>query len=734
MSNQSIEDRLERLFTVLPEVVAKTNVEDDALRVAVELEPGLWRCDLSTHAGGFDCRKLNIRCGFRGAQGDNVLDDPAAPETGPWDYINGDFVIPRAEVLLDGTRLPLLWFSLPGIEDCARNCLRASFGFEILQPGIHQLEIRFSQISKGLAPTDFQPAVVRPDERFPFPEVPALRRQAGLVLPCDWASASLWRSRLSEADINAALTAFSTSIPADLGGCVSRAHEAAFYAALLKDARFTEIAMRALAAATAIPHWGPGKPGDMGCDIDMGAGNTIYLLSCAVAWLRLCVEESALSDAVRVIRSHADILYRFGLFQRNYWPCGYFQNHSTACHLGLLAAGLLLDGESESGQAWAAFGKNGIDGALALLSPDGGGIPLDIDYGMFFVMQACDLWLGATGENIFQVWQEKLVALSEFRRWNPAQAVCGLIDRILCARLGIALPARAKNGVEREWSAEACRSSGLLRWSSPDGMGTATAPVGLQVFANTASVTYCQQNTGGERVHFYLRCGPVIGTAAQEKASRYHFAHGRPDCGVLTWSLDDTQMVGPAMASYRKMTNESPVAVFDGLGQWGEGAVWMPQLPAVRAGRLMRAGWSNVGHEVICELTAAYPPERNIRSYVRTIQVDNVSGRTVIEDEAVSETAQTMSVSYHTAGEIEAVSAGIFRITLKNKSCILEVLGDAPVTASIEQTLQVVQYTYKGEVIRHIAVCKPFSSAYARIQVAICPEAAWHKNYEMSGS
>ena len=713
-----------RLFQTRPEIPLATERYADRLILRAHLAPGLWRIDLATQDGGFDMEALYIRCHFRAAAEGNIANAPNAPRTGPWDFINNDFVVPRATVLLDGREQGILWFSLPNPEEIGRGRLEAGLGLRVHEGGEHVVEIRFSEMSKGLCGRVFCAPTIRPDERWPLPTLSPLIRQYGHVLPCDWAEAPQWREHIPSGRNDAIFEAMQSASKATPATCAVLGMNAAFFGALFHEKRFTSLALDALECAVTTPHWGPGHPGGMSCDIDMGAAIPLYYLSCGVAWLRIDCAEERLRGIVEGAAHHARVLHAFGLFQRNYWPCGYFQNHATACHLGLLAAGLLLCPDTPEGSEWAAFGKNGIAGALELLSIDGTGIPLDIDYGMMFVLQACDLLLAATGENLFARHRRKLEALATFRQWNPDVGQCLPVDTLLQKHLGLPLRERAKARVENAWASadtkdnSAYLSSETVRWCLPDAPGMA-APLGFLRHDDGECFTIRHEQPDKVRLRLHAHCGPVMAKTGHDRASRYHFGHGRPDCGAFTFFMNEQPLIGCAHASYRKMTNESTAVTVDGIGQFGEGAVWLPKIPAARTGRIISNTESEQAFEATMDLLPAYPAGCALSEYRRSIRFVRKNGICFIRDVLSSPTARQMEIRYHTMGDIACIEDDVFRISRGGISCILAIMDRSNVSISTGITDQVVQYTYAGTPARHIEVKRAFSDGVAALRIAI---------------
>lgn len=699
------------LHVAPPPLPAEMIVHEDRLEVNAELTPGLYRCDLATEDGGFDIDTLYIRCLFRSFQEGNTPDDPGAPLTGPWDYINNDFVVPRARVLLDGVFLDHLWFDLPGTESLARRRVEGSFGFWIAAAGLHRLEIVLDMAEGRLAPARFGPAVLRCDERLPTHRVQLRPELCGEHPRLLFGAADLPRLRAlkdgshratfdslrrcverEEARLGSA-PRHSNNEPLGLLTKLSRVY--AFIGRLEDNRQWLDRALELALEACEVQHWGYAvADGHMGRDNDMRAGESVFELACAYDWLHGLVDADGLATVRAKLCRHARMLYEFAVFQRNYWPTGYMQNHCTGSLCGLATAGLVFLGEEEEAAAWADLARRSFEGTLDLMSQDGSGIGLEISFGMRFFLQYAEVLLAATGEDLYS--HPGLAALPDYYTYASAGTFAN--RAILAYRTGNKHhqaqvgPRLVESGSGMIECFIACR---------PEAMAPPASMPPCRHFEDGGVAALQSGWDGADRTRLIFRCGPPMAHSVVAKATRYNFAHAMPDAGSFQLHHRGQLLLANAGASYCKRTNQHNTVTIDGEGQWGDGYVWMPKIEPDQAGRIVEFRDTATHTVVIADATQAYPPSLGLGCFRRSIGYFKPDVF-VVYDRLESGTAKAYQWWWHTKGEIEAVEPGLYRITIDDASyCIADISGTDP-EPEIADSEIVATYRFDGNYARHL--------------------------------
>jgi hypothetical protein len=701
-------------------------VRADRLVIDAELQPGFYRCDLRTRDGGFDVDSLYLRCRFRSFQEGNIPDDPGSQLSGPWDYINDGFVVPRAEVRLNGKFVDYVWFDVPGIEALACRRAEASFGIRIRGTGRHRIEL-ITTTDPRLRPEAFDAPVLRPDERAPLRSV-RLRPDLKGVHPrllfyesdlpdlCRWKTTThrpLYEGILrSVAEMEAEIEAAPQySKNESIERRIALAEACAFLGRLERDATWVRKAVEQALCACEADHWGSAKPGHMGCDNDMLAGFCLSSLSCVYDWLYGVADASALAALRKKILHHARLLYDFAVFQRGYWPTGYFQNHATACLSGLGAAGLAFLDEEPEAQDWIDWTRRSLDGTLELYSADGTGIPLDVSWGTTFTLRFAEMLLSATNESVYD--SPGFASLYDFHRYFDA-GNNQLTSMVLARRLR-----------DTRWQALADKYVNTpqpqapftyLTYRAGSSAVSDDAPL-CRHFADGGYVVMQSSWDPANCVKAVLHCGPPMGHSVFEKATRYNFAHAVPDMGGFRLSLRGKDLLTSAGASYRKQTEQFNTVTVDGQGQWGDGYVWMPKLGPDQVGRIVH--YADTGDQTVAQadVTACYPPRLGLQRFLRTV-VYRKPDLFLIHDVLESAVSERYQWRLHSPGLIEQADDHIYRIAHEGEEYFVRDLACLAAPPRIAQSEIVVQYRFDGHYATHI--CWDIRARHRRTELLFC--------------
>ena len=707
------------LTTPPPIEGVEARIEPERIVIEADLPEGFYRCDLCTRDGTFDIDSLYIQCRFRNRRDGNIPDDPTAPVTGPWDYINDRFYVPVEEVTLDGARLGDCWFDLPQLEEIRRRFIHASFGFVIGEPGRHRLEVALSD--PRLRGRDFLPPVLRRDERTPVRSVPLRAELIGTYPRLFFGPDDVARLRRQRQTTHRALYEglhrhaeqlkdLYENTPASMhGGSATPRAAMAATAALLglldDDASRRDLAVSIVEAFIQQPHWGTGRPGSMGCDNDIAAGRCMFQMCCAYDWLHGRADADVLRRLEDKLRLQARRMYDFAVFQRDYWPTGYYQNHCQASLHGLLAVGALFCDRHPEAQTWVDFARRLNDGTMGRCSLDGGWIQADIAYGMQFYYRMAGLFRHAFAEDIclHPFFDHVFYYLTYVNRTNylDADAFLGCVRGDpycrgrLEERLGMLQAPRCGQGPAD------CGPLAYLHYQPGPTRPIEELPR-CRHFADSGMVVMRTAWQGDDALTCRVAVAPPMAHSVTGRTARYEGGHAMPDQGsVYLTGGRDAALLCSGGVTYRKRTDQCNTLTVDGAGQWGEDSVWFPTLRADQCGRITRYEDTADRNVVEADLTRAYPPSRGLARFLRSV-VFCKPDVFVVCDRLETAGATSFQAWFHTRGQIERVGAGLWRIAVGDRSVFVrDLLGvdDAPEVAATEV---VPTYSWDGTFATHV--------------------------------
>ncbi|GMV83416.1 MAG: hypothetical protein AMXMBFR7_46000 [Planctomycetota bacterium] len=707
------------------------------LELRGEFPAGLVRFDLEGRAGAFDAGSLTLKLRFGAGHGPHPHDE-AAPPTGPWDYINGDFVVPRFGLEVDGIAHPeCVWLDLPGAADLEAGRARSSFALRFSSSGPRTIALAFARPRSDDMRLDcatWASIRIGRDERDDSLRsgVDLLPEMRG-VHPRMWltaADAERLRQEIGSGGIREAwwrrfLGSEAASAPLGL----------ALRALLARDSKAREAALAVGDALCDAEHWGTGQPGHMGCDNDIRAGEHLFLLSLLCDWLR---PEGARAARWRAkLIHHARLVFRFALLQRSYLPTGYLQNHFSATYMGLGAAGLLGCDDAdlkEEAQDWLNFAANEFRRRNALWTPDGSGCGLDVSYGLDFHVRFAEAIRSACGLDVLD---------GPHYRALPDYWLHRLIPSGLGGYRGIlwVLARRTEHAALQAHLARAVRESATLSaeeliWGDPRYAAPMELPL-TRIFEDSGEA-YLHAEPQGRRAHetwLSFQAGVPFGKTHNARLTRYNFAHFMPSRGEVLLRHRGRTILGDGGRSYRKLTSLHDVLTFDETGQFGDGFVWMPKPRAEQCGTLGHAAEAGRATALEAELSGAYPRVRGLERYTRRVLFlrDEVAPLAVIVDRVrfgAEADARTLHWRFH-APEAEVLNEPIraARIGEGEERFLLRALapGAESLRETCGQTEVVVQYTWRGAFQRQVAWSWPRDGAREALGLFVLfPEAhAW---------
>ena len=576
----------------------QATVQDRALLIAgVFPEANVWRFDLTTFDGQFDVRKLYVpygKCAFpddrsiRTRRLTELLGDAEKGRTytGPWEVFNGKWLVPTARVALDGKHVYTSWFDLPSLEDQAAARVYASFALDVTRPGRHTVRVSFDDFAYGtrwraspgrdeqkppvthgrndLRPRHVGSIAIGVDERVRMLEdvrlKPSLQGKHPRLRPSSGTS-GVQRDQLSIAGVRHMLD----HVDPDRG-------------------ELWEYSIDAESMAS-------------GNDMDAGRKGVGAAINYDRHAARLDMKAKAEWDRLFYKRFHG--LYTFFVFQRNYHPTGYAQNHSSATVPGLLAAGLAYDGPEA--ERWLRWGVMTCRKRIELLGRDGGVEWMNEgrSYGLNYFQGALDLIEHGTG---LDVTRGEPFYENEWRY---------VLHHAACFPTGADL--------RPETSSQHGSGSGNRNVPVPKSQTPENTPANYH-FADVDQV-FMRSDWNPTAYRARLWAGTVFGKHAAAIAKRYNWAHCRVNQGSFVLARGDCEIIlEPGRTrTYRKSAANNNCVLVNDTDQWGGGQVWHPKLQPEQISRIAFFADGVLLGAARADLANAYPPEAKLEAISRCL-------------------------------------------------------------------------------------------------------------------
>lgn len=333
------------------------------------------------------------------------------------------------------------------------------------------------------------------------------------------------------------------------------------------------------------PHWGfHTVEGELGCDNDRDAGLRLMEISTAYAWAPEIFSKPERQRMREKIIRHAEILYRFTIVQKAYWPDTTVEAHGLGGWVGLAAAAAALLDEHPAARTWLDWSYGNFLRNAALF-------PDDAHVAWFVFNQQWAVYLLALFESLAG---RKLATDIPFFDNCPIALrdlyYAAILDPVEASRSGavgggvpeeITLMAYlgARNG-NRE------ASSLVARWITgiAEGVGNINPLVPLlidpaakaarevnpprpfTVRAENGLVASTGQ-VNGHTFHFRLHCGAVGGPAKTHQWNRYaQFFFNPTYSGSYLIVVDGIALIAPGIGAYDHRTNIYPLVSVNGGG------------------------------------------------------------------------------------------------------------------------------------------------------------------------
>jgi len=572
----------------------KVEAEDRALLVTGSFpKANVWRFDLTTADGQFDMRRLYVEYGavacpdpdsIQTRRIGKLLGDPARglSHTGPWEVFNGEWKVPTARVALDGQHVYTSWFDLPSLDDQEAGRVYASFALDIGKPGEHTVRIAFDDFPRH---TRWRPGGRVRDK-------PEVTRVANPLRPHHIGSIAIGVDERVRSLQPARLKPELVGKHPRLSGKVELVN---VEKPLGPDDKRVQDLMLFLDPDRA-PLWEYSDDAEsMASDNDMDAGRK-GLAACG-AYDRLVSRLTP--EARRGLDKHFlkrfQGLYTFAVFQRNYHPTGYAQNHSSKSIWALLGAGLAWDGPEAA--KWLDWAVMVCRRRVELLGRDGGLEWMNEarDYGLGFWETSRQLILQCTGLDL---------AAGPFfaNEWRYALHNA---------------PAFPKTGIPTLITGQGTRDG--VNLPLPQGTAPETTPTSWHF--DDCDQVFLRSGWADDALRVRLTAGSVFGKQGTPLALRYNWAH----CPVNRGSIAVAKGAHPILnepgwdRTYRKSAGNDNCILVNDTDQWGGGQVWHPRLRLDQVGRIAFFADGALLSVARADLRDAYPPEAKLAALSRVL-------------------------------------------------------------------------------------------------------------------
>lgn len=564
-------------------------------------EANIWRFDLTTFDGQFDMRKLYIEKSANCAYPDpksmwtrkltEFLGDSekGITATGPWGTYNGKWIVPTARVALDGQHVYTNWFDDPSLADMKAGRVYSSFALDIATAGKHTIRIAFDDFAHG---TRWRMPRWKGDEK------PPITYSKNDLRPHHVGSVAIGIDERVRALEKIALKPELRGKHPRIGYAGTAPGVVAGNNLTIKDVE------------THITYVDPdkAKPWEysidaegMASDNDMDAGRKGTGAALAYDQHVARLSPEAKKEWDRAFLERFQKFYTFFVFQRNYHPTGYAQNHSSATVGAILAAGLVWDGPEA--EKWLRWGVMTCRKRIELYGRDGGLEWMNEarDYGLAYFKQPLQLIKEGTGVDITtdhpffkNEWRFAL-----HQGW---MFPTGPDRRPPMITLGREIRGRDNPNVPVPDSATAANTPTNWHFNDVD-----------QVFMRT--------DWTDKAYRARLWAGSVFGKEGSKTAKRYNWAHCPINQGSFILSKGRHEIILEAgwTREYRRTAATNNCILINDTDQWGGGQVWHPRLEQDQIAPMVFFADGTHLSAARTDLKNAYPPEAQVKAVSRCL-------------------------------------------------------------------------------------------------------------------
>ena len=583
--------------------VGKFKVETDerALVITGEFpEANVWRFDLTTFDNQFDMRKLYVadsaNCAFPDTNSiwtrklTALLGDKekGKTSTGPWGIYGGKWLVPTARVALDGEHVYTSWFDDPSLADLDAGRVYTSFALDITAAGKHTIRIAFDDFAHG---TRWREPRWKGDTK---PEVTYSKND---LRPHHVGSIAIGVDervrRLEKIGLRDELRGKHPRLDANPGSPTKGGDNLT-----IKDVE------------AMIIHVDPerAKPWEycideesMASDNDMDAAKHAHSSARDYDLHVMHLSPDAKKEWDRAFHKRFQQLYTFFVFQRNFHPTGYAQNHSSATVLGLLAAGMVWDGPDA--EKWLRWGVMTCRKRIELYGRDGGVEWMNEarDYGLNYFVGPLQLIKHGTGVDLTK--NEKFFE----NEWRYA------------LHQGWMFPTTPDRKPPMITMGREMRSKENLNVPVPEAATAENTPTNWHF--DDVDQVYMRSGWGENAYRSRLWAGSVFGKEGSKIAKRYNWAHCAVNQGSFVLSQGKHEIILEAgwTRDYRKTAASNNCILVNDTDQWGGGQVWHPRLEQDQIAPIVFYADGAMLSAARTDLKNAYPPEAKIKAISRCL-------------------------------------------------------------------------------------------------------------------
>ncbi len=452
-------------------------------------------------------------------------------------------------------------------------------------------------------------------------------------------------------------------------------------------------------------HWETGTEIDSG----MGAGNMLVGAALTFDWLYNDLDATFRTTFRNKLLLQARRMYYGGHLQLNndvhYWQQDPQNNHRHHRDAGLVLAVLAVASPEETDDDWILSETwKELQFVHQWLPPDGscheGPTYMPFGYShLTLAMDASDRCFGTDylGHDFFRNaprfrFTSMTPNLRDTFSYGDSNGGTGAYNNYvlrMTARHRLAdeqaafLAAQAANSgfAEFSWSS--------LIWHDPTVQGGATDNLPLVSYHSDLGLAYMRDGwQAAGTVGAMFKCGPYGGARLNEyrNQNNYHYiniAHDDPDAGEFLIHVGDVPVARSDGYSYNKRTSSHNTILVNGVGQKGEGGMWMQPLTGIDMTQLAKVlRWYTAGDVALAEGEAgqAY---NGLSRYRRTFIW--VKGRYVMVLDDIRATSTSEITWLLQSPSVQTLDAGAKRYRLANGAaqCDLQLASDNSLTVTI---------------------------------------------------
>ena len=351
---------------------------------------------------------------------------------------------------------------------------------------------------------------------------------------------------------------------------------------------------------TSYSSWGKGKE----ADTDLAASHILFGMSIAYDWLFPHVSEDRRKKWAKKIEIQAESMYQAVEGGKSkWWATTYNQNHNHINVTSLLAAGLVLNGESSEAAKWIRTARKNFEQYFAIKELVGDGSESEgsgyATYGQAYLIISVELLKRHFGENYYEKssWLTKLAGFyaatssPDFKmsdgfcdtmfRYNTLPVhILYALDREYRTGHGNWLAARILSGKEKNLARMKSLPFELIFFDGDVEEKQPDQAQGIVHFPDWGTAFY-KNGTGEGMLYAGFKCSPPGGRAVwdmhlagDKRMKRYNVGHCHPDANSFFLHPRGKMFLTDSGYEWPKATENHNTLLFDGKGQVGDGDKW----------------------------------------------------------------------------------------------------------------------------------------------------------------